>query len=142
LTKEDISEAINAGKQAADNEFKQMVGKGAQYSVSMTVPGEPTKRYPLLGLCGFASLHFKGVKNKNMLVKAGLMPRKSYYGGYDISANELHLAAPEWARKANSDAAAYYQQSVDLKEKALREFLKSLQAKGYLQDAYVTTHLD
>jgi len=137
LTPEMVTEAYHEGQKSADDKFKEMLGIGDQYVVTNEQTGQ---KYGLLGACGFAWIHFKGVKNKNMLEKAGIKVSKAYSGGYTIWA--IPLSAPQWAIEKHPEARAYYSQSMDLKMSAMNGFLKSMQDKGYLKDAYVDSRMD
>jgi hypothetical protein len=140
LSQQEIDSALMYAQQKADERFKEMIGQGAQFEVVNQQTGE---RFPMLGGgCGFAWIHFKGVKDANALRKMGFEVSKSYYGGFDLSSNRLELTAPDWAVKANPEARAYYGQDMGMKEVALRAFLERMQAKGLLKEAYVDTRLD
>jgi len=137
LDKHDIIDAHYAAQKSADEVFEGMLNQGPQYTV---VDKQSGKRYPLLGACGFASIKFSGVKEKNMLQKLGVTVNKAYGGGFSIT--NIPLSAPQWAVDREPSAGAYYFQSVDLKAAAMRAFLRVIQGQGYLKDAYVDTRLD
>lgn len=132
----DIREAYSAAQEAADDKFKEMVG-GPQYYEA--VVGKKT--YGLLGLCGFVRIRFKGVKEKNLLTGLGIDVQEHYFGGFSINPNNFY-GTPGWAKDLDGEAEADYCQSMEIKNAAAEAFLKVLQKKGILKEAYIEMMLD
>ena len=137
-----VKAALEAAQMAAEEKFRAMAGH-PQYSIQNTNPmtGEKSgKKFTMLGLIGFVWIHFKGVKSKNMLVKAGLSSGKSYYGGFDLRLP--NLKSPDWANTLDDHAAGYFYQSMDIKQAAMAAFLAVMNKNGLMEDAYVDSRLD